>query len=85
MGYKLLDANRKVYESEEPGLFGGHRGQKIYGRLDCWSALMWIEKGHYVKQRVFFEDEATAQAAGYTPCGKCMPDERRAFLSRRGA
>jgi hypothetical protein len=40
--------------SETPGALGGHRKNKIYGRLDCPGALRWIAKGHYVKQRVFF-------------------------------
>ena len=35
----------------------------------------WIEKGYYISNRVFFENEDTAIAAGYRPCAKCMPDE----------
>ncbi len=46
---------------------------KLYGRLDCPSALRHIAAGHYVDHRVFFADEATAIAAGYRPCGKCLP------------
>jgi methylphosphotriester-DNA--protein-cysteine methyltransferase len=49
---------------------------KIYGRLDCPSALRQIaagNAGNYVKQRVFFAEEATAIAAGYRPCAKCLP------------
>jgi methylphosphotriester-DNA--protein-cysteine methyltransferase len=58
--------------SELPGTLGGNRRLKIYGRLDCPSALRWIARGHYVRHRVFFADEATAQAAGYRPCKVCM-------------
>ena len=47
------------------GTLGGHRGTKIYGRLDCPSALRAIARGGYVKYRVFFADEAAAIAAGY--------------------
>ena len=36
-------------------------------------------KGHYVKQRVFFADEATAIAAGYRPCANCLPEEYAAW------
>ncbi len=71
--YKLIDANGKTYYSLTPGCFGGHKKLKIYGRLDCPSALRYIAKGQYVSNRVFFADEKTAIAAGYRPCAKCMP------------
>jgi hypothetical protein len=29
----------------------------------------------YAKHRVFFADEEAAIAAGYRPCGRCMPEE----------
>ena len=70
--YTLLDANGKPYQSLEPGKLGGHRRLKIYGRLDCPSALRYIAKGQYVQHRVFFADEETAIAAGYRPCAVCM-------------
>ena len=35
---------------------------KIYGRLDCPSALRAIAVGGYVASRVFFADEPTAAA-----------------------
>ena len=73
--YKLIDKKGKQYESPIPGTLGGHRKLKIYGRLDCPSALRYIEKGQYVKYRVFFADEETARAAGFRPCAKCMPEE----------
>ncbi len=75
--YKLIGADGKPRPSETPGTLGGHRKNKIYGRLDCAGAARWIAKGHYVKQRVFFADEATAIAAGYRPCASCMPAEYR--------
>ncbi len=62
--YTLIGEDGKPYESQVPGTLGGHRRNKVYGRLDCAGALRWIAKGHYVKQRVFFADEATAIAAG---------------------
>lgn len=73
--YKLLDINKQTYLSELPGSIGGHRKLKIYGRLDCPSALSHIQKGNYVKQRVFFKDEVTAIASGYRPCARCMKKE----------
>ena len=48
---------------------------RIYGRLDCPSALRALAKGGYAANRVFFADEATAVAAGYRPCAKCLPAE----------
>ena len=83
--YKLLDENGKQYLSKEKGLFGGNKALKIYGRLDCPSALRWIAKGHYVKNRVFFKDEATAIAAGYRPCAVCMPNEYKKWKEKQNA
>ena len=75
--YKLIGADGKEQLSPTPGTLGGHRRQRIYGRLDCPSALRWIARGHYVTHRVFFADEATAKAAGYRPCARCMPERYR--------
>ena len=80
--YKLLGADGKVYESETPGLFGGNGKLKIYGRLDCPSALSTIRRfpGSYEKSRVFFADEKTALAAGYRPCGNCLRQKYREYM-----
>lgn len=75
MSYTLLDADGRPYSSETPGLLGGHRRQRIYGRLDCPSALRAIGRGHYLPHRVFFADESTAIAAGYRPCAVCLRPE----------
>lgn len=73
--YHLIGADGKEYDTFIPGTFGGHKRLKIYGRLDCPSALRAIAKGQYVKYRVFFADEQTAISAGYRPCGICMKKE----------
>ena len=39
--------------------------------------MRWLAKGHIVKHRVFFADEAAAIAAGYRPCAVCMRGEYR--------
>lgn len=75
--YKLVGLDGKEYLSEEKGTLGGHKKLKIYGRLDCPSALRHISKGHYAEHRVFFANEQTALAAGYRPCGVCMPEHHR--------
>lgn len=77
--FTLLGSNGKPYPSNTPGALGGHRGGKLYGRLDCRAALQAIARGGYVKYRVFFADEATAIAAGYRPCAVCMPQEYAAW------
>jgi hypothetical protein len=77
--YRLLGPDGIEYLSKLPGAIGGHRGNRIYGRLDCPTALSWIARGHYVRQRVFFADEETAVAAGYRPCSVCMPERYRAW------
>ncbi|TAN13308.1 MAG: metal-binding protein [Burkholderiaceae bacterium] len=71
--FTLTGADGKPYASPLPGIFGGHRGGKRYGRLDCRAARRAIARGGYVKHRVFSADEATAIAAGYRPCAVCMP------------
>ncbi|MCG8655219.1 MULTISPECIES: Ada metal-binding domain-containing protein [unclassified Yimella] len=77
--YTLLGADRKPYESTTAGTLGGHWAGRIYGRMDCPAALRAIAKGGYVKNRVFFADEATAIAAGLRPCGPCLPEEYAAW------
>jgi methylphosphotriester-DNA--protein-cysteine methyltransferase len=67
-----------------PGTLGGHRRQRIYGRLDCPSALRAIAKGGYIKYRVFFADEATAISAGYRPCAVCLPRKYAQWKGMRG-
>jgi len=79
MAYRLIGADGVEYLSETKGTLGGHRRNKIYGSLDCAGAARWIAKGHYVKQRVFFADEATAVAAGYRPCARCLPEAYKAW------
>ena len=71
--YTLQTTNGSI-RSEVPGLVGGHRGLRIYGRLDCPSALRWIKMGHYANRRVFFADVETATKCGYRPCSICMPE-----------
>ena len=81
--YTLIGPDGKPYKSPDPGALGGHKGNKGYGRLDCPSALRWIARGYYVKQRVFFADEATAIAAGYQPCGTCMKERYKMWKQAR--
>ena len=73
--FTLVGADGEPYGSAVPGTLGGNRRGKLYGRLDCSSALRAIRQGGYVQHRVFFADEATAAAAGYRPCGTCLRAE----------
>jgi|SRR5581483_2375060 len=85
--WMLLGADGVPYESPHPGALGGHRRQRIYGRLDCPAARRAIARGGddgaYVRQRVFFADEASARAAGYRPCAVCLPEQYRAWNKAR--
>lgn len=83
--FTLLGPDGEPYSSAAPGTFGGHRGGRLYGRLDCRAALRAIARGAYVKHRVFFADEATAVAAGYRPCAVCMPQEYAAWKKAQSA
>jgi hypothetical protein len=77
--YTLTGADGRAYASPTPGTAGGHRRTRVYGRLDCPSALRALRAGGYVRQRVFFADDATAVAAGYRPCARCLPAEYAAW------
>jgi len=81
--YKLLGADGKVYLSDTPGTYGGNGKLKIYGRLDCPSALSTIRRfpGSYEKSRVFFADEKTALAAGFRPCGNCLREKYKEYMA----
>jgi len=70
--YKLTAADGTIYESEIPGLLGGYKPNKIYGRLNCATAISHLP--NYAKNRVFFADENAAIAAGFRPCGHCMKE-----------
>ena len=65
--WTLLGPDGKAFASRRPGTLGGHRGTRIFGRLDCPAARRAIERGGYVPQRVFFLDRADARRAGYRP------------------
>lgn len=80
--YKLLGPDGKVYLSDKKGLYGGCRSTKIYGRMDCSAALRALNspgREVYIRNRVFFQDEATALAAGFRPCGRCLRDKYKEY------
>ena len=81
--YKLIGKDWTPYISQTPGQLGGHKRLRIYGRLDCPSALRHIAKGHYVQHRVFFANESDAVAAGYRPCAVCMREEYKQWKSEK--
>ena len=77
--YLLLTPSGKR-PSKTPGALGGNGHAKIYGRLDCRSAVRAVAQGDtYQKHRVFFQDEETAKACGYRPCGNCMRAEYKVW------
>lgn len=84
--YKLTGSDGKQYLSDTPGVLGGNSRLKIYGRLDCPSALSAIKRfsGSYEQYRVFFADEKTALAAGYRPCGNCLREQYRLYMDNPG-
>jgi hypothetical protein len=80
----LIDADDKPFGSDAPGTLGGHRRRRLYGRLDCPSALRAIARRHYVVHRVFFADEPTAIAVGYRPCAVCLSEAYARWKANRG-
>ncbi|MFD5191840.1 Ada metal-binding domain-containing protein [Streptomyces sp. NPDC058357] len=81
--YTLLGTDGRPYRSQVKGEWGGHRGSKVYGRLDCPAAQRAIARGGYVRHRVFFADETTAAAAGFRPCGACCKDRYQRWKTAR--
>jgi Metal binding domain of Ada len=79
--WTLLAPNREPYTGGQPGTLGGHSRSRIYGRLDCPSALHAIARGGYVAHRVFFLTEEHARAAGYRPCGVCLPEACKSWTA----
>ena len=77
--YTLIGSDGTPYLNPTPGAIGGHRGTRIYGRLDCPAARRAIARGGYVTQRVFFSDVDTAVRVGYRPCAVCLRDDYRAW------
>jgi methylphosphotriester-DNA--protein-cysteine methyltransferase len=71
----LIGADGKPFASRSRGMLGGHRRNRIYGRLHCRAALQAIARGGYISHRVFFADQESALSAGYRPCAVCMPEE----------
>ena len=75
--YRLMGADGRFYDSPVPGQIAGNRKLKTYGQLKCGLPdCGFPDKGHpegSPKIRVFFAEEETAIAAGYRPCGGCMP------------
>lgn len=84
--YWLLGPDGERYASETRGTLGGNAKHKIYGRLDCGSALAALRDhgDSYRKSRVFFADAETAIAAGYRPCGNCLRERFAAWQAAQG-
>ncbi|HEV3008631.1 MAG TPA: Ada metal-binding domain-containing protein [Burkholderiales bacterium] len=82
VAWTLLGPDGKPTASRRRGTLGGHRGTRIYGRLDCPAALRALARGGYVAQRVFFLNERHARAAGYRPCAVCLPKKYKEFKSK---
>lgn len=61
--WTLTGPDGASYQSDRPGTVGGNRRSKLYGRLDCRSALQALARGGYALDRVFFLDEHAAQTA----------------------
>ena len=84
MTWTLIGPDGEPYVSRRPGTLGGHRRTRIYGRLDCPTALRAIARGGYVANRVFFLNERHARAAGYRP-GKVCFDTRKKRSAKKTA
>lgn len=71
--YTLIGPDGRPYQDTAKGILGGHRQDRVYGRLTCPAAAQAIAQGGYTAHRVFFASETHAIAAGYRPCAVCLP------------
>jgi methylphosphotriester-DNA--protein-cysteine methyltransferase len=83
--YTLIGPDGIPFASRTPGTVGGHRRTKVHGLLDCPAALRALNRGGYVKWRVFFADEEAALSAGFRPCAVCLPEKYRRWKEGRGS
>ena len=79
--FTLTGPDGTSFLSSVRGTLGGHRRNKVYGRLDCKTAARYLARGSYQKNRVFFADEPSALVAGYRPCSHCLPGRAKALVS----
>ena len=82
--YTLIGPDGVPYQSGAKGSLGGNRRAKIYGRLDCATAIRHVKAGTYQPYRVFFASEQDAVSAGYRPCGNCMREAFKAWKAGGG-
>ena len=80
---KLVGPDGKPYASAVPGTLGGHRRNRISGRLDCPAALRALARGGYVPNRLFFSTSEDVRAAGYRPCAVCLPGAYTAWKAQQ--
>ena len=73
MPYKILE-NGQIIFSDIPGKYAGHKGYKIFGRLDCKSGMRMKNEN-----RVFFHELEDAVLHGYRPCRICKPMNEEEF------
>ena len=76
---RISDGELRALIKSKRVLLGGNARLRIYGRLGCPSGRRMRREN-----RVFFESEAEAVAAGYRPCGICLRDEYRRWKLASG-
>jgi len=79
--FTLTGPDGTPFLSSARGTLGGHRRNKVFGRLDCKTAARYLARGSYQKNRVFFADEASARLAGFRPWSHCLPGRAKALVS----
>jgi hypothetical protein len=85
MVHHIQLGNTKAERSKNLGILirkgtihlGGYKKARIYGLLTCSSG-----KRMKVENRVFFQDEKEAIAAGYRPCGHCLPEKYKQWKAQ---
>jgi len=66
--YRVINEQGKEVWTTTPGVFGGYRPRKIYGRLDCKIGMRMKKEN-----RIFFSSRQAALNADYRACKNCKP------------
>lgn len=71
---ELSDVEVRIAIRHKKIVFAGNKRLKIYGLLNCSSG-----KRMKKENRIFFNFEEQAIAAGYRPCGHCLTQQYKVW------
>lgn len=79
-----IDSCGRLYISAACALSENGQPLRIYGRIDCPAAQRATQAGGGdAANRILFDCDAAAGAAGYRPCAVCLPQEYTHWKAQR--